>query len=98
MTTFKSYKDESKKDWGRNFSKEENPDLEQLQTGAILRIADSLERIASMSSDLMTKNQILVSENDSLTRSRNYYRGQVKKLKRLNMDMRRSLIRRRRSK
>lgn len=43
MSNFKSYKEESKKNYGKKDA--ENLNLEQLNTGCLMRIADSLEKI-----------------------------------------------------
>lgn len=43
MSDFKSYKEESKKNYGRKDA--ENLSIEQLNTGCLMRIADSLEKI-----------------------------------------------------
>lgn len=40
---FKNYKEESKKNWGTN---DKDLTLEQINTGAILRIADATEKMA----------------------------------------------------
>lgn len=47
MAKFNSYRETSRTDWGVN---EDNhkPSLEVLRLGALLRIADSLERIARL--------------------------------------------------
>jgi hypothetical protein len=42
---FKPYRTESKSNWGTTIEQESNISSDQIQLGAILRIADSLERI-----------------------------------------------------
>lgn len=50
MSEFKSYAKESKKDWGT--SDPGSITLEQIQTGAMLRMADASEKMASNYTDL----------------------------------------------
>lgn len=47
---------ESKKDWNTQHS---NPTIEELQCGAILRIADSVELLSKKYSDMESENQRL---------------------------------------
>ena len=42
---FKSYRKESKIDWGRDLQTNENICQEQILLGAVLRIADAMEKI-----------------------------------------------------
>ena len=59
--TFKSYRDQSRINWGREMAPEIHPTREETQHGAILRIADACE--------LMAKNHAqLVNERDSYKR------------------------------
>jgi len=45
-TTFKNYREESKGNWGAWCEPNQNISNEQLQTGALLRIADATEKMA----------------------------------------------------
>jgi len=54
---FKSYREESKINWGKELCEKQHPDKEDLQFGCLLRIADATE--------LMAKNhQRLLDERD----------------------------------
>lgn len=56
--TFKSYRQESRVDWGRS---DANPTMDEIKTGAIFRIADACE--------LMAKNHAqLIDERDRYKR------------------------------
>jgi hypothetical protein len=57
MKQFKSYKDESKADWGQTLGVNENPSTDHIALGAQLRIADAVEKIAQ-------NYQSLISERD----------------------------------
>jgi hypothetical protein len=41
-----SYREESRKDWGATLADDERLDTEQIQLGALLRIADAVEPMA----------------------------------------------------
>lgn len=43
---FKSYRKESRSDWGKEMAEKESLSVEQLQTGALLRLADATEMMA----------------------------------------------------
>jgi hypothetical protein len=43
---FRSYRKESKTDWGTTIPESDNLNLDQIQTGAILRIADAAEAMS----------------------------------------------------
>lgn len=55
--THKSYKEESRRDWGTDSKL--NLNLNQINTGALLRIADALETISSRYQTLIDENQFL---------------------------------------
>lgn len=71
--THKSYRDESRRDWGTTDSG--NLDRDQIQTGALLRIADASEAMAR------EHNRLIASE--TLERNRaNRLAGEVQYLER----------------
>ena len=84
--SFQSYREGSKANWGVNG--QESLTLEQVQTGAILRIADATEKMAVNHAQLLRdldyykgaykshQNQI-----DALSRSNAALKGQITKLK-----------------
>lgn len=87
--THKSYKTESRIDWGT--SKEGGLTLEQINTGAILRIADATEKMAQRHTDLISRNEYLDSyvkrlEASIQTKDRqiNALRGHINRMKRGN--------------
>src|SRR5512138_2491960 len=84
---FKSYKDESRKNYG---TYDGTPADEQIKTGAILRIADALERITKPFHDTLREAEVaraaaarMRSENERLLRSNAALRGYVKRVKRI---------------
>lgn len=85
---FKSYKKESRADWGDE--KKENGPLrrDQIKLGAILRIADSLEKMEKPFQELISRAEMYErwynqakDERDYYKHSRNALRGIVNKLK-----------------
>lgn len=56
MSEFKSHKDESRGNWG---CRNRNPKTEELQLGAMQRIADSLEKIEQPYLRLIERNEYL---------------------------------------
>lgn len=81
---FKSYREHSKTDWGTDGK----PNLEQIQAGAILRIADATEKMASnyvrMESDLAMYKRRYNDEKAvtaRLQRSNNALRGHINRMK-----------------
>jgi polyhydroxyalkanoate synthesis regulator phasin len=66
---FKSYRDESRTNWG---STDEKLSLEQLNTGALLRIADATEKMASnytrMENDLKWHKEKYHEKNKEIER------------------------------
>lgn len=83
---FKSYKEESKINWGRNT--DEKISTEQIQLGAVLRIADAVEKVAVRYDDLITdrdwykrRYQEQSLEISRLQRSQAGLRGYIKRLK-----------------
>lgn len=86
MSNFKSYRDQSKRDYGTN--QDHKLSLDQIQLGAILRIADASEKMASnysqMQQDLdwyrircKSLNETIESRNRQIAN----LRGQITKLK-----------------
>lgn len=58
---FKDYRIESRSNWGVHIQQTQNITQEQIQTGAILRIADAVEVMAK-------NNQMLIEERDRYKR------------------------------
>jgi len=88
MEKFKSYREESKSDFGTTIEETKNITIEQLNTGAILRIADATEKMASnyvrMENDLATykrRAELKESEIRYLLKSNAALRGHIKWLK-----------------
>lgn len=84
----KSYRQESKSDWGVSVSDNYKMNDEQLKLGALLRIADATELMAKNYLRLQADNEMLRRwhENEKaqvakLQRQVNAYKGIVKKLK-----------------
>ena len=76
----KFYKIESRKDFYRDTDGDQLT-REEIKLGAILRVADAVEKMAENHQRLIEQNQKLVARVDELTRSRNYYKGHFNKLK-----------------
>jgi hypothetical protein len=70
---FKSYKEGSRTDWGRET--EGGLTIEQINCGAILRIADATEKMA-------TNHVRLQNDYDSMKRDRDYYMDRAHKAER----------------
>lgn len=84
----KSFRIESKSDYGVTVSENYQLNNEQLQTGALLRIADATEKMAQNYVQLHNelkwaneKNQRNKASIEKLQRQVNAYKGIVKKLK-----------------
>jgi alanine dehydrogenase len=85
---FKSYRKESRTDWGVTVTENTKPDRDQLHLGCMMRIADATEVMAQNFIQLQNqlkwaneRNQRLVAQNEKLQRQVNAYKGVVKKLK-----------------
>lgn len=72
----KNYKEESRKNWGKNLLEGEDLSNEDLTLGAILRIADATELMAKNFLQLQKENNHLRKSNDSLM---HYYEKEKKK-------------------
>ena len=68
-----------------NFYKEvkegESLNNDEIQLGALLRIADSLEKMAELNASIIKQNQELTKEVSSLKKSREYYKKHLVKMK-----------------
>ena len=77
MSEFKPYRDESRKDWGTK--QDGKLTLEQINTGALLRIADATEAMAKEYNRLIGENEYLQKRHRNqlaeLERLRNQNRG-----------------------
>ena len=76
---FKNYKQESRKEWGIDTNSA--LDIEQINCGAILRIADATEKMAERVIGLINENVRLKTQNETLIRSRRALKGINRKLK-----------------
>lgn len=88
MNVFKSYREESRTNWGATVPEATKPDRDQLQLGCMLRIADAAEAMAKNFVQLQNelkwaneRNQRNKSSIEKLQRQVNAYKGIVKKLK-----------------
>lgn len=86
MSNFKSYKEQSKANWG--IFQDEGLNINQIQLGAILRIADASEKMASnyvkLENDLkFYKDRYESGQKDieKLRRSNAALRGVIKRMK-----------------
>jgi hypothetical protein len=70
----RSYKKGSRIDWGNEES--QGMTLEQINTGAVLRIADAAEKMAERHTELI--------------RQRDYFEGEVKRLRAIRQSLERS--------
>lgn len=87
-STFRPFKEGSRANWGVSLCSDKTLSTEQVQLGATLRIADSMELMAknhlSLQSDMdfyKDKSERLSKETARLARSNAALRGQVTKLK-----------------
>ncbi len=85
---YKSYRDESRKEYGARTDSERHLTEGQLKTGAMLRIADATEMMAQRHVDLIDENKRLRADVDwyrqrlkSLDRQKSALRGVITKLK-----------------
>lgn len=85
---FKSYKSESRVDWGTNIPNDQQITAEKIQLGAILRIADAVELMTKRYQDLIDsrnwfQRRTEMAENELKTeRKKNAaLRGYIRKLK-----------------
>lgn len=84
---FRGYKDVSRINWG---SEQENFSLDQINTGALLRIADAAEKMAERHTELIRQRDYFEGEakrlrliREKLERSNASLRGHLKRAKRL---------------
>lgn len=82
---FLSYKEQSRSNWGSNSG---GLTLDQIQAGAVLRIADAVEKMAQRHTELIAQRDNFErrlrseeGENEYLRRRVNALRGVVTKLK-----------------
>jgi len=85
---FKNYREESKSNWGAICEPHENISHEQLQTGAILRIADATEKMATNYTALQSDRdyykrrlESVQADNRHLYKQLSGLRGEITKLK-----------------
>lgn len=89
----KSYRKESRSDWGRTLPEGENIETEGIKLGAILRIADSLEKIEQPYLQLLNdvewtrdRNKLLRAANDRLHKQVAAYKGIIKRMKKKKLN------------
>lgn len=87
---FKPYREESRKNYGTAVAEGAAISLEQLQVGALMRIADATENMAQRHTELISQRDYwereardLRKECARLRRSNSALRGVVKRLKRV---------------
>ena len=85
---FKSYKEESRKDYGATIPKNINLSIDQLNCGAILRIAEAVEKMCldreKLERDykyMCKRRDYFMKECDKLSRSNAALRGHIRRLK-----------------
>lgn len=85
---FKAYKQESRSNWGTSIPKDQSIDREQILLGAVLRIADSMEKMEQPFQQLINdrehfKNATnrLAGENKKLRKQVAAYQGIIKRMK-----------------
>lgn len=72
---FKPYKEGSRANWGQELDKDEPLTIEQIQTGAILRIADATEAMATRHKELITQRDMYERwYNEEVIRRKTYQR------------------------
>ena len=71
----KSYKEQSRINWGRHMDSDESMSIDEVNCGALLRIADA--------SEAMAKNHVkLQGDYDFMKESRDYWEAEAHKLRR----------------
>lgn len=85
---FKSYRQHSKKDWGRDMSENEPLNAEQITVGCLLRIADASEAMAKNHNELIRDLNWARGDRDrwrqiceEMERSNRSLKGQITKMK-----------------
>jgi hypothetical protein len=85
---WKSYRVESRKDWAKDLPEDKNPSRDDLQFGALLRIADATEAMAKNWNDLVRERDHAVQSKknawsvvDELRRKNAALRGVITKMK-----------------
>lgn len=78
---FKSYREESKKDYGTEVENSENLTREQLEIGSLLRIADATEIIAQNYVKLQTDYEYMRSSRDKYKEESERMADRIKALK-----------------
>lgn len=86
MEEFKSYRKESKDDWGT--SEEGSLNIDQINCGALLRIADAAELMAKRHQELIKENEHLLrrrqeleADNRRLANRIRGYQGYINRMK-----------------
>lgn len=87
-TVFKTYRDESRKNYGRELEQSVGMHDESIKLGAILRIADATEKMAQRHTELIAQRDQFERwyerekrTSELLRKQRNAYKGQITKLK-----------------
>lgn len=74
---FKAYKEQSRANWGADFKEGEQLSRDQIQLGAILRIADSLEKMEKPYAQLLDSVNYLRNSNKELQYDNSVLKKQV---------------------
>lgn len=77
---FKDYRVESRKNWGR-YQPHQDLNADQLQIGALLRIADATEAMSKNHTDLQARYDMMKSSRDSWRRNAEAAQRKVAALK-----------------
>lgn len=91
---FKSYREESKTNWGNNLAEGQSVTREDLKFGCLLRIADATEKMALRYSELIDRAERYErwyeearARAAKLYRSNAALRGHIKRLKKLSKEI-----------
>ena len=85
---FKNYREESRKNWGRDMEENDKLTLDQINTGCLLRIADAVEKMSGSYAALINDRDYYKRRFDEereatrrLNRSNLAFKGVITKLK-----------------
>lgn len=89
MKVYKDFREQSRKQWGTTIEETDTLNCEQLQVGALLRIADAVEKLAAPYDTLRQdrdfqeeRAKYAFRQAEKAQRSNNALRGYLKRLKR----------------
>jgi hypothetical protein len=78
---FKPYREASKTNWGAELKEGEKLDRSQIQLGAVLRIADAVEKMAENYDALLSENGVLRQRCNEQLVCIKYHQNQIRGLK-----------------